>query len=243
MEILVVALAVVVGSLVKSVTGIGLPPIAIPVMAVFMGPHDAIVVMTLSTIVTNTVLAWSYRDALGETRHLWTMMAAGVVGAPAGVYFLTALDPTAVGLALGVTVIVYVVVSLLKPDLAIGERAARRLAIPVGLTGGALQGATGLSAVVLASYIHAMGITPRAFVLTVSLLFQVFAVVQAVGFVVAGAYTADLVLASVVAAALATAALVAGTRFSPRVSPVVFDRLVMAVLAFSAVKLLVDAVV
>lgn len=242
MEILAVAAAVVVGALVKSVTGIGLPPIAIPVLALFVGAQDAIVIMTLSTIVTNAMLSWSYRDAAGETRHLWTMMAAGVVGAPVGVYFLTSLDPTAVGLVLGVTVIVYVSVSLWKPHLTIGDRVARRAAVPVGLAGGALQGATGLSAVVLASYIHALGIPPRAFVFTVSMLFQVFAVVQAAGFVVAGAYTTPLVWASVVAAAVATVVLSFGTRLSPKVSPVVFDRLVMAVLAFSAVKLLYDAI-
>ena len=242
MEILAVAIAVVVGALVKSVTGIGLPPIAIPVLALFVGPQDAVVIMTLSTIVTNTQIAWTYRDALGETRHLWTMMAAGVLGAPIGVYFLTSLDPTSVGLVLGVTVIVYVGVSLLKPDLSIGDDAARLAAAPVGLAGGILQGATGLSAVVLASYIHAMGITPRAFVLTVSMLFQVFAVVQAIGFVVAGTYTAGLVWASVVAAAAAMIVISIGTRFAPRISPTVFDRLVMGVLALSAVKLLYDAI-
>jgi uncharacterized membrane protein YfcA len=242
LEILAVAIAVIIGSLVKSVTGIGLPPIAIPVLALFVGPQDAIVIMTLSTIVTNAYLSWTYRDALGDTRYLWTMMIAGMVGAPIGVYFLTSLDPVIVGVVLGVTVLIYVTLSFVKPDMTISDATARRAAVPVGLAGGALQGATGLSAVVLASYIHALGIKPRAFVFTVSMLFQVFAIMQAIGFVVADAYTPDLVLASVVAAVVATIALAIGTRFSPRVSPVVFNRLVMAVLTFSALKLLYDAI-
>lgn len=242
MEILAVALAVLVGALVKSVTGIGLPPIAIPVLALFVGPQDAIIIMTLSTIVTNAYLSWAYRDAAGETKHLWAMVLAGVVGAPLGVYLLTSLDPTLVGVVLGVTVLIYIAVSLWKPHLKLSDSLARRAAVPVGLAGGALQGATGLSAVVLASYIHALGISPRAFVFTISLLFQVFAVIQALGFVVAGVYTADIILASVVAAAAATIVLAFGTRLSLRISPVVFNRLIMAVLGLSAVKMLYDAI-
>lgn len=243
MEILAVALAVIFGALVKSVTGIGLPPIAIPVLALFVSPQDAIIIMTLSTIVTNAFLSWSYRDAARDTKHLGKMTIAGIAGTPVGVYFLTSLDPTLVGLVLGITVVIYISVSLWKPDLAITDKTARRAAIPVGLAGGALQGATGLSAVVLASYIHALCISPRAFVFTVSMLFQVFAIAQAIGFVAAGVYTPDLILASVVAAVLATIVIAIGTRFSPRVSPIVFHRLVMAVLGFSALKLLYDALI
>lgn len=243
MEIVAIALAVVVGAFIKSLTGMGLPPIVIPVLATFVGPEEAIVIMTIPTIVTNLYLAWRYRDAAADTRYLWTMMAAGVIAAPVGVYLLTSLDPSGVGLVLGVTVIVYIAVTLWKPELRIGETAARRAAIPVGLAGGAIQGATGVSAVVLASYIHALGVTPRAFVFMVSMLFQVFAVVQMLGLVVTGTYTSDILLASTVATFAATAVLVFGTRLSIRISPLVFNRLVMAVLAFSAVKLIYDALV
>ena len=240
MEILAVAVAVTVGALVKSVTGIGLPPIAIPVLAIMVGPRDAVIIMTLSTIVTNAYLAWQYRDAVGQTKHLGKMTAAGIVGTPVGVYFLTSLDSTVVGLVLGITVVGYIALALFKPDLALSPETARRSALPVGLAGGALQGATGLSSVILASYIHALGIPPRAFVFTVSILFQVFAIAQAIGFAAAGVYTQDLIVASIVAAAAGTFIIALGTRFIPPVSPVVFHRLVLAVLGLSSIKLFYD---
>lgn len=241
MEIVAVIFAVVLGALVKSVTGIGLPPIAIPVLAVLVGPRDAVVVMTLSTIVTNAYLTWTYRDAARETQNLPTMIAAGVVGAPLGVYFLTSLDPRVVGAVLGVIVVIYVVMSLSGKQFTIDDQRARRLAAPVGFLGGAVQGATGLSAVVLASYIHALGISQRAFIFSVSALFQVFALVQGIGFIATGAYTAELVAGSVVAAVVAMTTLAVGTRFTVRMSPTAFNRVVMAVLTFSALKLLYDA--
>ncbi|MFP5333309.1 MAG: TSUP family transporter, partial [Acidimicrobiia bacterium] len=136
----------------------------------------------------------------------------------------------------------YVAFALLRPDTRIFDRTARRMAVPVGVAGGALQGATGLAGVVLASYIHALGIPPRAFVFMVTALFSVFAFIQAGTFLVAGAYTTDLVLASLLATAVAMVVLAFGTRLAPRISPVVFHRLVLAVLSLSAVKLIADAV-
>lgn len=62
------------------------------------------------------------------------------------------------------------------------------------------------------------------------------------GFVVAGAFTGDIIRASIVAAVAATEVLAFGTRLSVKVSPPLFDRLGMAVLGFSALKLLNDAV-
>lgn len=241
MEILAVTIAVALGAFIKSITGIGLPPIAIPVLAMVVGPQDAIVIITLATIVTNAYLMWVYRDAAGETKHLSPMIWAGLVGTPIGVYTLTTLSPTVVGLGLGVTVLVYVAISLWKPELSISTDTARRLAVPAGLAGGILQGATGLSAVILASYIHATGLRQRAFVFMLSTVFGVFALIQAIGFVVAGAYTVEIAIASVLATTMAMIVLAAGTRLSPKVSPVVFHRLVLAVLAASAVKLIYDA--
>lgn len=241
MEILAVVIAVGVGAFIKSITGMGLPPIAIPVLAIIVGPYDAIVIMTLSTVVTNAFLAWRYRDASVESRHLGSIIAAGVVGTPIGVYFLTTLSPTVVGLVLGVTVIIYVAFALLRPNVRIAHHTARRIAVPVGIAGGALQGATGLAGVVLASYIHALGIPPRAFVFMVTTLFSVFAAIQAGAFLVAGAYTTELIVASMLATAVAMVVLVFGTRLAPRVSPALFHRLVLAVLSLSAVKLIADA--
>lgn len=242
-EIIAVGVAVLVGALVKSITGMGLPPIAIPVLALFVGPQDAVVIITLSTIVTNTYLAWTYRDAAKEVPHLPTMLVAGSIGAPIGVYALANVDANTVGVIIAVTVIAYILVTWRRPDLKLSESTARWAAAPVGFAGGVLQGATGLSSVILASYIHALGLSPRAFVFMISTLFQVFAVVQAAGFVVAGMYTPDVIAASLVAAAAATAVLVFGTRrLAVRVSPALFNRLVMGVLALSAVKMLYDAV-
>ena len=55
-ELLIVALAVVLGSLVKGTTGLGLPLTAVPVIAFFVGVQDAIVIMAVPTAVSTAML-------------------------------------------------------------------------------------------------------------------------------------------------------------------------------------------
>ena len=63
-ELLVVALAVVLGSLVKGVTGLGLPLTAVPVIAFFVGVEDAVVIMAAPTAVSNAMLVREHRHEL-----------------------------------------------------------------------------------------------------------------------------------------------------------------------------------
>ena len=62
-ELLVVALAVVMGSLIKGVTGLGLPLTAVPVIAFFVGVENAVVIMAAPTAMSNAVLVREHRRA------------------------------------------------------------------------------------------------------------------------------------------------------------------------------------
>src|SRR5690606_41367206 len=106
--------------------GRGPAAIALPVLALALGPRDAVILLTLSPLVTHPYLAWQYRDAVGQTKHLGKLTLAGIVATPFGVYFLTALDPTIVGLVLGLTVVGYIALALAKPDLALSAETARK---------------------------------------------------------------------------------------------------------------------
>ena len=50
---LVIVLALVAGGLTKGLTGLGLPGIAVPIMAIFLGVETAVMVMVLPTLATN----------------------------------------------------------------------------------------------------------------------------------------------------------------------------------------------
>ncbi|MGH8773853.1 MAG: hypothetical protein ACRDWI_01315 [Jiangellaceae bacterium] len=67
-----------------------------------------------------------------------------------------------------------------RPDWRLRRTAARVGAAPVGLVGGALQGATGLSAAVVGTWTNALGLSRDGFVLTTSVVLQLASLSQAV---------------------------------------------------------------
>lgn len=241
MTLVAVAVAMMVGAFLKGVTGMGLPPIAIPVLAGVVGIERAVIIMAIPTAVTNAWLVWRYRDHFGQTRRLPTLVGTGTVAAVAGAWLLVRIDERPLALIVAALVGAYVVALLRNPDMELSGRTARVATAPVGVVGGALQGATGLSGAVLATYLHALRLPQAAFVLSISLLFLVFALGQAGGLVLVGRYTPAVLAESLLATAFAMVFLPLGSRLAPRLSRQAFDRVVLAVLVLSSAKLVYDA--
>ena len=241
MELAAIVAAMIAGAFVKGVTGMGLPPIAIPVMAPIVGVEHAVVVMALPTVVTNTWQAWTNRRSWRDTRHLPALLATGTAGGIAGAWLLTALNEQVLAVTVAVLVLAYVVLQVLRPQARLPEQVGRYGSAPVGLVAGALQGATGLSGSVFATWLHALQLTRSAFVLSIALLFQVSALAQMAGLVAFERYTSRRVSDSLLACVLVMLVLPIGSRWADKLPRRRFDQMVLAVLVLSAVALVVDA--
>ena len=239
-DVALVALAVLAGSLVKGVTGLGLPPVALAVLAPILGGEHAVVVLSLPTVVSNGWLVWANREGLRDADHLPLMVAAGIVGAFLGSRLLAGLDEAAVALVLGTVVFAYALFHLLRPRVALSPTASRRLSGPVGLAGGLLQGATGLSSPVLATYLHARRLPPAVFLASISLLFQVFALAQFTGLVTYGLLDATRLLHGGVAVLAVSLGIPLGLRLGRRLPRRAFERATLAVLVLSTAALVLE---
>jgi len=236
-----VALAVVAGALVKSVTGLGLPLLTIPVLAQVVGVREAVVVMAPPTLLANAWMTWRYRAALGMVPNLWRLLAASVAGGIAGAALLERVNERALALVLAVAVLGYVVRLWRDPDVRLADRTARRLALPLGLFAGGLQGATGISGPVVSTYVHAQRLPREQFVVAVSALFGVSGMAQTATLAGVGLFTPALLLRAGLATAVVAAVMAVGTRVADRLPQALFERLVLAVLVVSGSKLLWDA--
>lgn len=99
-DVALVALAVLAGSLVKGVTGLGLPPVALAVLAPILGGEHTVVVLLLPTVLGNGWLAWANRNGLHDADHPPLMVVAGIVGAFVGSRLLAGRDEVLEGLDL-----------------------------------------------------------------------------------------------------------------------------------------------
>ena len=238
---LVILVAVVIGSVVKGATGTGLPTVAIPVMAGFLGVETAVVLMAVPTVVTNSWLMWIHRSQIGATRDLPVMLGAGFLGVVAGAWLLTSVSGDVLALVLAGLIAVYVTLSLTRPSLAFPPHVTRYVSPPVGFAGGLLQGSTGIAGPAVATYVHGFRLPPGAYVFTLATQFQLFALVSVVTYHQFGLYTAERMWWSVLVLPPMLLAMSVGVRLGRRLERRVFDRFVLAVLGVMGVRLVVDA--
>ncbi len=240
-DLVIIVLAILAGSMVKSVSGMGLPVIAIPLITLVLPLEEAVVVTALPGLAVNAVIGWRERAHVGETRDLPVLAVTGVVGAVIGTLLLVRLPEEPVLFALAVIVLAYVALALARPTLQIAEATATRWSPVVGLGAGVMQGATGISGPVTGTWIHAYRLPRDAHVLAVTVLFLMAGIGQTVPLVASGAFD-GVWFAAVVGVPLALAMIPLGARVRGRLSGRGFDLVVLAALVISAVTILVRLV-
>jgi len=241
--LLVMALALGVGGLVKGATGMGLPIVALPVLASFLGVPSAIALMCMPIVLTNAVQVWRLRSAAPEAGFLPAMILGGAAGIALGTWLIVSLPEDSLSLALAGLLFIYIGLRLANPHFRIPRPLGHRLAPSVGLGAGVLQGATGISAPIGVTFIHALQLPRTAHVFAVSAMFLTFSLVQVPALAIAGVLTWELFLQSLIAILPALAAMPVGAWLGSRLSQRSFDLIVLVLLAVVAVQLTVKSLV
>jgi uncharacterized membrane protein YfcA len=240
--VLYIATAMAVGAFIKGATGAGLPQVAIPVMATFLGVETAVVIMAIPGIITNTWLLWNYRNHFKQTRDLPALLTTGIVGAIAGTSLLHSLDERALSFFVAGMIGLYTIFFFAHPNFRLPTGVTRYTSPPIGLASGLLQGATGMSGPVIATYLHAYRLPKEVFVVSITTVFQVYALVQALTLLGIGLYNSERAVMSVLSLIPIMVMLPIGARVASRVSRRTFDLVVIVLLLASATKLMFDAV-
>lgn len=237
----VVLAAFVAGATLKGVTGLGLPPVVLPVLAPVVGITDAVALLALPTVVGNGWLVWTNRGARGGNPHLLPLAVAAAAGGVLGAVALTGLDERAVAVVLVVLVVGMLAVRLARPHWRLDPRVARRGDAPVGLASGVLQGATGMSGPLVGTWVNALGLGRDGFVLTTSAVLQLAALTQAVTLTGLGVLRGERLWQALAACAVVLAMLPLGQRLGRRLPQVWFDRIALLILLASALGLVAEA--
>jgi uncharacterized membrane protein YfcA len=235
-ELAIVLAAVVIGSVAKSVTGMGLPVIAIPIAALFVDIETAVVVIAFPNVLINTILGARERHSWHETRDLPVLAVAGIAGAVVGPLLFVNVPETPLVVAVIVAILVYVVLFFAHPDLRTTPERSRTLAPPVGLLAGVFQGAIGISGPIVGSWIHSYRLSRSAHILSVTTLFMLTGVTQLV-VLTANGELSGRVGATLLACIPVLASIPLGTWLRHRVSVRGFDLAIIGVLTVSAIAL------
>lgn len=240
-ELLIIAVALGVGGATKGLTGLGLPMVAVPVMAGFLGVERTVLIMILPVLVLNLWLTWTLRDCIKEVPEMPRLLLPGVPGVMLGAGVLYLASERFLATVLAIWIVAYLLLRILHPNLSIAGDSRHRLAPAVGFAAGSLQAATGISAPVLAAYVDASGLTPRAYVFTLAAVFATLSGTHFAVLLALRAYSFEQFTVSLLAVLPALVFVPLGTKLRSLIQPQVFTQIIRALLFVMAVRLIYGA--
>ena len=226
--------------LVKGVIGMGLPTVAMGLLAVVLPPAEAAALLVLPSLVTKVwqLLAGPSFGALA--RRLWPMMAGVMAGTIAGTGVLAGNQAGLASVGLGIALAVYAVVGLAGFKMVVATRHERWLGPSVGLTTGLVTGATGVFVIPAAPYLQAIGLERDDLIQALGLSFTVSTIALALGLLRVDAWHAGSIWLSLLALAPALIGMQAGQRLRQRIAAPTFRRVFFAGLLLLGVYLVVE---
>lgn len=236
------ALGLVIGGVLKGATGAGAPIVGVPILAMLYDVPLAVATFTLPNLFSNSWQGWRYRSHQVSPALTWGFALAGAAGAGVGSLLLVSLHSDLLLLGVAGAVFLYIAFRLARPHWVLDLGLATRLATLAGFSGGVLQGAAGISAPISISFLNATRMDRAAFIATISVFFAAMSVVQIPLLTAWGVLTPLRLLLSALATLPLVAAMPVGAYLARRMSKEFFDRLTLLLLAVIALRLVITAV-
>lgn len=238
--LLIITVGLGLGAVCKGATGIGLPLVALPLLAASLGVPRAIAILAIPVIAANGWQVWRYRSQRSVVVFLPRLLVGGIVGIVAGTAILKAVPADAAVLVLGVLLAAYIVFRLTRPSFAMALSTGSRFAPSTGFAAGAMQGLTGISGPVLITFLHSLRLPREAFIFAISAIFLALSLAQLPALVVAGLIPWIALAESAFALLPVLLFMPLGARMAGRLSQETFDRIILGLLAVMSVRLVLQ---
>ena len=215
---------------VKGVTGMGLPTVAMGVLGSLLSPLAAAALLLVPSFVTNV---WQLLAGPGFgmiARRLWPMMLTIVIGTLMSSTLLTGGHAGLTTVGLGIALALYAAYTLLAEPFHVPARWEPGLSPVIGLLTGLVTGATGVFVIPAVPYIQSLDLERDDLVQALGLSFTVSTIALAIGLLWHGAAPVGNLLASTLAVVPALLGMAAGQVIRTRISPPLFRRLFLVFL-------------
>lgn len=219
-----VAFVFLLAGLVKGVSGLGLPTVAMGLLGTAMPPAEAAALLVVPSLVTNVWQLVGGPALRPLARRLWPLLGGICVGTWAGSGFLSEDASGRTAAALGAALVAYALIGLLGPRMRMPRRAETWLSPWIGAATGLVTAATGVFVIPAVPFLQALALEPEELVQALGLSFTVSTLALAAALARHGALEASLAGASFLALIPALLGMLAGQWVRTRVQPATFRR-------------------
>lgn len=227
---------------VKGVTGMGLPTVAMGVLGSLLSPAIAAAMMLLPSFITNIFQLSGGGHCGALLRRLWPMQLAIVSATLLSCGWLANGHSAWTQLALGAALMVYALWTLSGRSLVIAPGHETVLSLPIGILTGMLTGATGVFVMPAVPWLQALGLEKDRLVQALGISFTSSTLALAVGLWWHGALPSVSLGVSGLAVIPALVGLFIGQRLRRVISPPVFKRYFLICLLALGLEMVVRAI-
>ncbi|NLS72524.1 sulfite exporter TauE/SafE family protein [Bradyrhizobium brasilense] len=219
-----IAFAFLLAGFVKGTLGLGLPTVAMGLLATTMAPGQAIAIVIVPAIVTNiwqTFVGPYLRDII---KRLWPLMLGTVAGIWINAGLLTGPYAAYGTVVLGVLLVIYATVGLSRFSFKIAQRDEKWIGGIVGVITGLISAATGVQVIPSMPFMQAIGMEKDELVQALGVFFTTATVALAFNLTASGLLTAATALPGAVAMTASFTGMFIGQAVRTRMHPEVFRR-------------------
>ena len=222
--ILVVVVFLIAGS-VKGVIGFGLPTVSITIIAAVVGLTEAMALMVLPSLVTNSWQGVTGGNLRYLLRRFWLVFLLGAVCTWMTSSLLVSGEVLQFKILLGIVIFLYSISSLFSITWSLSGRKEFWLSPVVGAASGAITGVTGVFVMPAVAYLQSLGMPRAMLIQTMGIWFTVATVSVGLSLNGHGLFPRHLILLSTTAVLPALIGMVLGQRLRVRLSERVFRKI------------------
>ncbi|KWF72051.1 TSUP family transporter [Burkholderia cenocepacia] len=238
LELTGIVVALLLGGMVKGITGIGVPLVAMPILSQFLPIQYAVLLLSMPIILGNIPQALEGGEMLATLRQIAAPIAGTVVGNVVGVAILLSLNPHHAQAASGALLILAATLMLAAPKLNLPPAWRKPVGFALGFGAALMESIASVPGPLLATYLISSGATGRVFTKQIAIILVVSIVTLITTFSSAAhASGADLAIS----AAASLPAIVGMWLIRPlrdRMSPMLFRRVVLLFVLIAAAQMI-----
>ncbi len=236
--LLVWALSLWAGGVVKGVAGFGLPIVSLPLLITVFPVPIAVTMLAIPMLVSNIYLIVAQGKEHIELTRIYPLLPGIIVGIFIGVWFLSSAEGGILYWILGSLVIIFSLINLSGFRPTVSQTQERYLSPIVGSVTGLLSGIAVLGGPVIVPYISSLGLAPNTFVGTIAFLYLVLTATLTIALAIFGVMGQQEFLYSMAALAPVLFGLWIGIRIRDKVSPPIFANVVYVMLLAMGLSLI-----
>jgi len=179
--VMMITVTLVLAGMVKGVTGMGLPTVAMGILGALISPVAAAAMLLLPSLISNL---FQFGDG-GNTRQLlkrlWPMLLTVVVATLLASVWITGGDTTRTQFALGVALVAYAIWTLAGKKIAVAPQHEKSFSLVIGFVTGLLTGGAGVFVIPTVPWIQSLGFEKNELVQALGISFTFSTLALALG--------------------------------------------------------------